>query len=107
MKEEECAMVYSDEDVYYMLTSNSTPRQIQETLLTGRKNLLMCQFNDCAYIPKENSNISSSNLDCLLNFLVAVAVGVSDEDGVCYVPFDINKTEYCRPLPSPGCTHCG
>ena len=83
-------MVFDGNDVYYLLSSMRDQLAIQETIKAGNKSMLMCEFSDCAKLLKNRETLTVDEFNALFDNLCAIAIGIFDDQGVCYIPFNSN-----------------
>ena len=98
MKNELCPKIYAGydimHDIIYLLDGSSTEEEISRTTRTANKLLLMCEIRGSERILKKGDEITYVVFESLLDNLVGVAVGICDDMGICYIPYD--KSLACR-----------
>ena len=87
MADEECPMVYAGEDIFYILDETDDDAQIRETIRTANNFLLMGLFRGAKASFNRGDDVSYAQIESFMPFLAGVAVGVFDEEGVCYIPY--------------------
>ena len=87
MKDEICKMVFANDDIFYMLDKTSTEELISETIKTANKFMLMCVLRGGECALHNGDDVTYEQLSDALKLLVAIGVGIFDEEGVCYIPF--------------------
>ena len=91
MEHEKTPMVFVEDDIYYILDSASNEAQMKETINIANRFMLMCLINgdECKW--KNGENVTYKQFEHLLGRLLAIAVGVCDDEGVCYIPYDAER----------------
>lgn len=87
-------MIFVGDDVYYLLSSTKNQLVIQETIKAGNKSMLMCEFTDCAKPLKNRETLTADAFNALFDHLCAIAIGIFDDQGVCYIPFNLNPCNH-------------
>ena len=93
VKKESCSMVYSGydiiDDIIYLLDKSSTEEEICGTIRRANKFMLMYEICGGGRILKRGEEITYEVLENLLDNLVGVAIGICDDMGICYIPYDV------------------
>ena len=92
MKNESCSMVYVGydiiDDIMYLLDESSNEEEIGRTIRRANKFMLMCEIRGGGQTPRRGDEITYEVFENLLDHLVGVAIGICDDMGICYIPYD-------------------
>ena len=95
MKNEPCSMVYAGydiiDDIMYLLDGSNNEEEIGRTIRTANKFMLMCEIRGCERTLKRGDEIAYEVFENLLDNLVGVAIGICDDMGICYIPYDARR----------------
>ncbi|MBE6382974.1 MAG: hypothetical protein E7049_08205 [Lentisphaerae bacterium] len=83
---EKSAMVFAGDDIFYIIDGSSDDVQIAETIKTANRFMLMCLISGGESKFVKGDNVTYAQIERVLGGLLAVAVGVCDDEGVCFIP---------------------
>lgn len=91
MSREKCPMVFVGDDILYLLEAHSDDEQIVDTINAANRFMLMLLFSndDCRF--GKGDSLTYGQIETMLCNLMAVAVGIFDDEGVCYIPVHSTK----------------
>ncbi len=87
MKDEKCPMVYSGEDIYYILDETCSDSVIRETIQKKAYWFsLICLFQGVESPLRRGDDVTYARIESFMTNLAGFALGVFDDEGICYVP---------------------
>ena len=79
-------MMFVGEDILYVLDVASEDDQIRDTIYTASRFMLMLLMSSEGCMFHKGDSVTYAQIEAHLSCLEGIAVGVFDDEGVCYIP---------------------